>query len=166
MSRIVLTVCAVLIGSLFALAQDKERIVAPADEKFGPFPNFPSCMTGAVLHGDPSSSSGVTLIGKGTAGCKIPWHFHTPNEEVGIISGTAKVQMKNEAAKTLTAGGYAYLPSKHPHEFTCVTACKLFAGADGVFDIHYVDASGNEIPSDQALKSKKHGTQAKPMPKQ
>ena len=104
MSRIVLTVCAVLIGSLFALAQDKERIVAPADEKFGPFPNFPSCMTGAVLHGDPSSSSGVTLIGKGTAGCKIPWHFHTPNEEVGIISGTAKVQMKNEAAKTLTAG--------------------------------------------------------------
>ena len=145
----------VLIGSTMALAQDQARVVAPAELKFVPFPNFPKCMTGAVLHGDPSGTSGVTLLGKGTAGCKVPWHFHTPNEEVGIVSGTAKVQMKDEAAKTLTAGGYAFLPAKHQHEFTCVTACTLFASADGAFDIHYVDASGSEIPLEQALKQPK-----------
>ncbi len=157
MKQIVLAFSVLLIASLTAVGQNQAHILAPADQKFGPIPNFPKCMTGAVLHGDPSSANGVTLIGKGTPGCRIPWHFHTPNEQVGIISGTAKLQMKDEDAKTLTAGGYAYLPSKHQHEFICVTACKLFAGADGAFDIHYVDASGSEISLDEALKSGKMG---------
>jgi quercetin dioxygenase-like cupin family protein len=160
MNRIVFAVSVILIGSIVAVAQDKVQIVTSADQKFGPIPNFPDCMTGAVLHGNPSSASGVTLIGKGTGGCRIPWHFHTPNEEVGIISGSAKVQMKDEPAKTLKAGGYAYLPSKHQHEFTCLTACSLFASADGVFDIHYVDANGNEISSEQALKKSGRRTSA------
>ncbi len=170
MKKIALVLCLLLVASSWAMAQEKATIVAPAEEKFGAFPNFPSCTTGAVLHGDPASSKGVVVIAKMTAGCKIPWHWHTPNEQVGMISGTAKVQMKGEAAKTFTAGGYAFLPAKHPHEFTCTTACSLFVAADGVFDIHYVDESGKEIPPDQALKSKAAAgakkTPAKSAPKQ
>jgi len=146
--------CAVLIASLLTIGRGASQVVAPADQKFTNFPNFPTCMTGAVLHGDPSSSSVAEIIGKATAGCKVPWHFHTPNEQVRMISGKAKVEMKGDAAKLLTAGGYAYLPAKHQHEFTCVTACSLFVSADGVFDIHYVDADGKEISLEQALKKK------------
>src|SRR5689334_19902042 len=74
-----------LFVSLSALGQNDAHIVAPADQKFGPFPNFPKCTQGAVLHGNPSDGHGVTVIAKATAGCRIPMHFHTPNEEVGII---------------------------------------------------------------------------------
>ena len=168
MKRIVVAGPIVLTLSLLAIAQDKAQIVTSADQKFGPIPNFPACMTGAVLHGDPGNQNGVVVIGKGAPGCKIPWHFHTPNEQVGIISGRAKLQMKDESAKMLTAGAYAYLPSKHQHEFTCVTACSLFVGADGVFDIHYVDQNGNEISTEQALKTGDKGSTAnkKPKPKE
>jgi quercetin dioxygenase-like cupin family protein len=147
--------------SLSASGQNDAHIVTPANQKFGPFPNFPKCTQGAVLHGDPSGGHGVTVIAKATAGCRIPMHFHTPNEEVGIISGPAKVNMQGEAAKTLTAGGYAFLPAKHPHEFTCVTACRIFVGADGVFDIHYVDTAGKEISLEEALKQGKSAKSAK-----
>jgi hypothetical protein len=53
-------------------------------------------------------------------------------------------------------GDYLHLPSKHVHQFTCITACKLFLAIDAAFDIHYVDASGNEISPDDALKAKAH----------
>jgi quercetin dioxygenase-like cupin family protein len=154
MNRNGLAVWIVLIASLLMVEQGYTQVVTSADQKFANFPNFPTCMTGAVLHGDPSSASGVEIIGKATAGCKVPWHFHTPNEQVRMISGKAKVEMKGDAAKMLTAGGYAYLPSKHQHEFTCVTACSLFVSADGMFDIHYVDSDGKEISLEQALKKK------------
>jgi hypothetical protein len=36
--------------------------------------------------------------------------------------------------------------------FRCTASCTFFITTDGAFDIHYVDASGNEIPVDQALK--------------
>ena len=46
------------------------------------------------------------------------------------------------------------MPSKHVHQFTCTAACTGFVYSDGAFDIHYVDASGKEIPLDAAMKKK------------
>ena len=36
-----------------------------------------------------------------------------------------------------------------------VSACTMFVNSDAVFDIHYVDASGQEIPAEKALVTKK-----------
>jgi quercetin dioxygenase-like cupin family protein len=146
-----------LIGLAFvcagtAWAQDA-TVVTAAEQKFAALPNFPACTRGAVLHGDPSNSGGVVIIAKATAGCTIPWHWHTPNEQIGIVSGKATLQMKGEQPKTVTAGSYGYLPSHHVHQFHCVTACTLFVSADNVFDIHYVDDSGNEIRLEDAVHS-------------
>jgi len=47
------------------------------------------------------------------------------------------------------------MPSKHVHQFTCTSACSFFVNSDVAFDIHYVDASGQEIPPDKALDKKK-----------
>jgi len=108
----------------------------------------------AVESGDPSKGPSV-IVFKGTAGCKIPWHWHTPNEHVMIVSGSAKVEMKGGSSAILGAGGYAMMPSKHVHQFTCATACAAFVNSDAAFDIHYQDANGKEIPPEAALGKKK-----------
>ena len=70
-----------------------------------------------------------------------------------IVTGSAKVEMK-DTGKTavLGPGGYAMMPSKHVHQFTCSSACSAFVSSDAAFDIHYVDASGEEISLEKALK--------------
>jgi quercetin dioxygenase-like cupin family protein len=96
----------------------------------------------------------VILI-KGKAGCVVPWHWHTPTEHVMIVSGSAKVEMKDNGSSALLGpGGYAMMPSKHVHQFTCSSACSAFIHSDGAFDIHYVNADGGEVSPDEALKKK------------
>ncbi|HZQ90486.1 MAG TPA: cupin domain-containing protein [Terriglobales bacterium] len=145
-----LAVCA---AAAFAQGHDTGAITSPAEMKYGPLPGLPPCAQGAVLHGDPGKG-GATLSAKATAGCKIPWHWHTATEQLGIVSGSAKLEIKDGPSKAIGAGAYAYLPAKHTHQFTCTAACTFFIGTDGAFDIHYVDASGKEISLDEALKSK------------
>lgn len=146
---------ALLLCLSFAQAQETAVIRKMADNKFGPLPVLPSCMTAAVQSGDPSKGAFV-LAGKGTAGCVIPWHWHTGTEHVMIVSGSAKVEMKDGGkSAVLGPGGYAMLPAKHVHQFQCTTACSIFVSSAVAFDIHYVDAGGKEIPVDAALAKKK-----------
>ena len=125
-------------------------------DKFQKIPNVPDCLTAAVQQGDPGKGTSVLLI-KGTAGCKASWHWHTPNEQVMMVSGTGRIEMKGQEPVLLRAGGFAAAPSKHVHQFTCVgRGCEFFLHSDAPFDIHYVDQSGKEIPPEQALgKAKK-----------
>ena len=160
MKKLVVIGCALALASVVAMAQNMTA-VAPADQKFGPLPNFPDCAKGAVLHGDPGSDKGAVLMAKATAGCKIPWHWHTANEQLGIVSGTTTMQEKDGQPKTLASGSYVFMPSKHQHEFICKTACSLFVASDGKFDIHYVDKDGKEISLADASKSGKPAAAAK-----
>ena len=145
----------------FTQAQDKAAYVQSSTNKFMNFPAIPKCTLGAVVSGDPSKGAAVLQL-KAAPGCVIPWHWHTSNENLMFVSGTAKVEMKDGSPVTLRAGDYLSLPSKHVHQFTCVAACKLFLAIDAPFDIHYVDASGNEISPDDALKSKAKAPAKKP----
>jgi quercetin dioxygenase-like cupin family protein len=121
-----------------------------ADNAFAPCPGLPACMLGAVQSGDPGT--GASLIAfKAPAGCVIPWHWHTPNEHLMLVSGTAKAEMKGGSSVVLQAGAYARFPSTHVHQFSCPTACQGFVGSDKAFDIHYVDAAGKEIAPEAAL---------------
>ncbi len=137
-------------------AQEPMAQHASAAVKFVPIAGLPPCLIGAVKRGDPSKEAFVVLA-KVTAGCKIPWHWHTATEELMIVTGRAKLEMREAEMKeaspaTLGPGDYIHLPSKHVHRFTCLSACKFFIVSDGAFDIHYVDAAGKEIPQDEALK--------------
>ena len=125
-----------------------------ADNTFALVPGLPACMLGAVQSGDPGT--GPSLIAfKAAAGCVIPWHWHTPNEHLMLVSGTARAEMKGGASVLMQAGAYARFPSKHLHQFSCPTACQGFVGSDATFDIHYVDATGKEITPEAALAPKK-----------
>jgi quercetin dioxygenase-like cupin family protein len=142
---------AVIVACLsIARAEDMGVLRKMSENKMAPLPGMPSCVVMAVESGDPSKGPSV-IVFKGTAGCTIPWHWHTPTEQVMIISGSAKVEMKGGTAATLGPGGYAMMPSKHVHQFTCATACSAFVNSDGAFDIRYVDASGKEISPEVAL---------------
>src|SRR5947208_13544817 len=138
-----------------AHADDVGVLKKMSQNTFAPMPGLPSCATAAVESGDPSKGPSI-ILGKGSAGCLIPWHWHTPTEHVMIVSGSAKVEMKDGGkTEVLGPGGYAMMPSKHVHQFTCTSACTFFVSSDAAFDIHYMDSNGTEIPPEAALVKRK-----------
>lgn len=134
-------------------AQDADQMTfAPvATSKFITMPGVPACISVAVQHGDPSAGPSIMLI-KLKAGCKVPWHWHTVDEEVMVVSGTGKAEVKDAPKPAMIkAGDFIYMPSRHIHQLTALTPLTIFTAPTGPFDIHYVDASGNELSPDQAL---------------
>src|SRR5438093_7024726 len=130
---------------------DKPIVQNTPPGKFQKVPNLPDCITAAVEQGDPAGGASVLLV-KGTGGCTAPWHFHSPNEQLMMVSGVGRVERKGEQAVSLRTGGFAYAPPKHVHQFTCVGGpCSFFLHSDGPFDVHYVDQNGSEIPAEQVL---------------
>lgn len=125
-----------------------------AEMKFATVPGLPTCTTGSVQTGDPAKEPFIILI-KMATGCSIPWHWHTAGENLMIVSGTGRIEMKDGPSLTLRAGGFALLPSRHVHQFLCKNKCTFFFYSDGAFDIHYVDAQGTELSPDDALKAVK-----------
>jgi hypothetical protein len=126
-------------------------VEAPASVPLGYLPILPACAQAAPVHGDPGQGP-TMLYARAGANCVIPWHWHTPNEQVIMVSGNAKLEMKEGGTRMLKPGSYAYLQSRHVHQFTCMTGCGLYIYSDTKFDLHYVDKSGNEIPPEQAYK--------------
>jgi quercetin dioxygenase-like cupin family protein len=125
--------------------------------KFVPFPGLPACTVGSVQNGDPSKGPSI-ILAKIEAGCTIPWHWHTPNENLMLVQGVAHIEMKDGKPFTMEAGGFASMPSQHVHQFHCERACTLYIHSDTAFDIHYVNSSGKEISPEEALKPMKKAT--------
>lgn len=82
-----------------------------------------------------------------------------------IVSGAAKVGMKDGKPVTAHSGDYLLMPEKNVHQFTCVAACTFFIVPSGAFDIHYVDKDGKEISPDEALKGQMKAPMKKEMKK-
>jgi quercetin dioxygenase-like cupin family protein len=122
-----------------------------SEMKFGPTPGLPTCAQMAIQSGDPAHGAFIALA-KLKTGCVVPWHWHTASEQLMIVEGTGRVQMKDLGQPVaLRAGGFAVMPPHHAHDFRCVEACTFFIYSDQKFDIHYVDRQGKEIPPAQAL---------------
>ena len=134
-------------------AKDAEQMITlnPQTLKFTPIPNMPGCASAAILRGNPRSGPAWVLL-KLASGCRVPWHWHTANETLIVISGRGTVSMKDGPPLQFVPGAYTSLPSHHQHQASCSRTCLLFNGADAAFDIHYVDASGEEISLDEALR--------------
>jgi quercetin dioxygenase-like cupin family protein len=133
-----------------AAAQDAGHSVGRnvADMTFAPVPGLPPCATGAVQTGNPATGPTIVLS-RIDPGCVIPWHWHTPNEHLMLVSGVARLETKAGTPVTLRAGGFALMPSKHVHQFRCEERCLLYVYSDAAFDLHYVNAQGTEItPAD------------------
>ncbi len=139
-----------LITPLVAQSPDQMPYAALASTKFTTLPVLPSCMTVSAQRGDPMKGAAVLLL-KVKSGCIVPWHWHTANENLMMVSGKANAEM-SRGPQALAIGDYLYLAGKQIHQFTCISSCLVFDVIDDAFDIHYVDAEGQEIPVEQALK--------------
>ena len=133
-------------------AADAEQMMAmtPQTLKFAPIPNMPSCATAAIVRGNPRSGPAWVLL-KLATGCRVPRHWHTANEDLVVISGRGVLAMDDGAPLQFVPGAYAALPSHHVHQASCYRSCLLFSIADGAFDIHYVDPTGEELSAERAL---------------
>lgn len=146
------TTCGLVRSAAYATqAADQPKVQHSASAKYDPFPNAPDCVTGAVERGDPASGPSV-ILAKFKPGCSVPWHFHTPNETILMVSGVGRFQARGDKPASLRAGDYAWMPSMHVHMFSSEQGCVMFLTSDGAFDIHYVDDKGNELPLEQAVK--------------
>ena len=150
---LLLAVVVVACGFQALGAEDKTASAGSPASPFTNFPGLPTCMKGSVQNGDPSKGGSV-ILAKAATGCTVPWHRHTATEQLMVVSGQAKVKMKDGAPASLRSGSYLSLPGSHVHQFTCLAACTFFIVSDAAFDIHYVDAAGKEISSEDALKTK------------
>jgi len=146
-----------------AAAQEKPVVNKVATAKFAPTPSAPDCVTSFVERGDPSKGPSVILT-KYSPGCVIPRHWHTTNEHNMVVSGTFRLEMKDEQPASLQAGDFALLPSRHVHRGKCLgpATCIWFRYLDSALDIHYVNEADQEIPRDEALKGMKKAAQPKP----
>jgi len=140
-----------LSGPVRAADVEKAMAVNPQALKFTSIPDMPSCVSAAILRGNPRSGPAWVYL-KLASGCRVPWHWHTANEDLLVISGQGSVEMKEGKPLQFVPGAFAALPSHHLHRASCSRTCLLFSIADAAFDIHYVDASGNEISADQAVR--------------
>jgi quercetin dioxygenase-like cupin family protein len=123
-----------------------------AEMKLTTLPGMPTCALGSVQSGNPTNSASI-IYAKMSAGCSIPWHWHTPTEHVMIVSGIVRMDMKDAKSLTLRAGGFVMLPSHHVHQASCPQACTIYIYSDAAFDIHYVNGQSNEISPDEGLKA-------------
>jgi len=130
---------------------DKMITMNPQAMKFTSIPDMPPCATAAILRGNPRTGPASVLL-KLASGCRVPWHWHTANESLLVISGRGTVEMRDAPPLQFAPGAYASLPSHHQHRASCTRSCLLFNAADAAFDIHYVDGNGEEISLEKALR--------------
>src|SRR5262249_61193401 len=137
--QVLLAVCAAaaaLVPSTATQAKDEGQMAAvnPQSLKFDPIPQMPSCASGAIVRGNPRSGPAWVFLKLGS-GCRVPWHWHTANEDLVVISGRGTVSMKDGPPLQFAPGAYSHLPSHHPHQPNCSRECRLFKPPEEAYDV-------------------------------
>lgn len=96
------------------------------------------CLSYALETGNPETGPSTHIL-EFPKGCRFPWHYHTAQEQMLIVDGTVLVEMASENPASLGPGGFAMMPSKEPHQFTCNSArkCRVFATFSATYDIFW-----------------------------
>ena len=127
---------------LSSSAQDSGQetaIAHSADDpqlEWGPCPEFmPEGCSIAVLQGDPAEPNADVFF-KVPGKAEVPEHWHTSAERMVLVSGEMQVTYRGQDPQVLEPGMYAYGPSKHPHEATCISTapCVLFIAFESPVD--------------------------------
>jgi quercetin dioxygenase-like cupin family protein len=162
MKRVTFGLAVLAVSALFVVsvhlnlrAQESDGMIlknsGPAD--FHPTPIMPKCFLGAMQRINPQTGAAVFLVRvDAPQGCAVPSHWHISGEQITVVSGVVTVKMTDGKKFELKEGGYAYIPAKHIHRFSCSGQCVHFVQSDGPYDIHYVNKDGEEISMADAVK--------------
>jgi quercetin dioxygenase-like cupin family protein len=96
----------------------------------------PTCLKVARENGDPDTGPSTFLL-EATPGCVVPAHYHTAEEQLIVVRGDVLTGMDGMSEKILGPGGFAMMPSKAMHWFTCQSKspCLMFVTFDRTYDI-------------------------------
>jgi quercetin dioxygenase-like cupin family protein len=111
-------------------------IVTPLASANLVFDGEPACLKVARENGDPDKGPSTFLL-QAPSGCVVPPHYHTAEEQLIIVKGNVSTGMEGMADTVLGPGGFAMMPSKQPHWFTCTAQeeCLMFVTFDRAYDI-------------------------------
>src|SRR4030081_362773 len=114
-----LMACIAVFASGATLAERSATgIVKPLQSvQFSP-DNDVKCLSSAVEAGDPTAGHSTWIL-KAPSGCVVPWHSHTAEEQLIIISGAVLAEMTDDQPTRLGPGGFAMMGGHTPHQFTC-----------------------------------------------
>ena len=100
------------------------------------FDGEPACLKVARENGDPDIGPSTFLL-EAPSGCVVPAHYHTAEEQLMVVRGDVLTGMDGMAEATLGPGGFAMMPSKAVHWFTCKSkeTCLMFVTFDRTYDI-------------------------------
>jgi quercetin dioxygenase-like cupin family protein len=98
-----------------------------------------ACLTSALEKGDPGAGAS-TFILKAPPHCAVPAHYHTAEEQLMVVRGEVTTGMEGMSPVVLSAGGFAAMPSKAIHWFSCASreGCLMFVTFDRRYDIFWV----------------------------
>jgi len=129
-----------LLGTMAGSAQNSSHgsVLPLSKAQFAPDDDI-KCLASVLENGNPDSGPSTILL-KAAPGCVVPPHFHTAEEQLIVVRGGVSTGMDGMADTLLAAGGFAMMPGKKPHWFTCTskTACLMFVTFDRKYDITWV----------------------------
>lgn len=96
----------------------------------------PACLKGALENGDPDTGPSTFLL-EAAPGCVTPAHYHTAEEQLLVVRGEVLTGMDGMSDQVLGPAGFAMMPSKAMHWFTCQSKspCLMFVTFDRKYDI-------------------------------
>jgi quercetin dioxygenase-like cupin family protein len=133
-----------LIGCIAVFAGGSAVAQGPAIGTLKPLPsvqflpdNDVKCLSSAIETGNPATGCSTWIL-RAPSGCVVPWHSHTAQEQIMMISGTILAEMTGHPTTTLGPGGFAVMAGGMAHQFTCQdTACLMFVTFDRAYDIFW-----------------------------
>ena len=117
-------------------------VVRPlSDVKFLPDDDV-KCLQFQLETGDLETGPSTGIM-KAAPGCVVPPHYHTAVEQLIIVRGEVATGMEGRPEVNLGPGGFAMMPSKHVHWFTCSAKqdCLMFVTFDRAYDIVWAKGS-------------------------
>jgi len=111
-------------------------IVTPLASAHLVFDGEPACLKVARENGDPDKGASTFLL-EAPSGCVVPAHYHTAEEQLMVVRGDVLTGMDGMPEQTLGPGGFAMMPSKAMHWFSCQSKspCLMFVTFDRKYDI-------------------------------
>ena len=132
MRKILLFMCLGFLSLSSIAAEDKALVISHNDDslQWGPCPDFiPEGCEIAILQGDPAGNN-LDIFFKVPGGFHIPYHKHTSQERMVLVSGTLDVTYDNHEMTSINTGEYAFGPAQLPHSAYCHEGddCVLYIG--------------------------------------
>lgn len=131
--------CLLVVITLSAQALKSESragIVRQLSEVRFPAGEGPDCLQFFLENGEMKTGPSTAIM-KAKMNCVVPPHYHTAEEQLIIVKGNVSTGMEGMQDTVLGPGGFAMMPSKVPHWFTCTgkEECLMFVTFDRAYDI-------------------------------